>query len=1108
MKVLYVEDNPIDAKLVCHVLARAASEYVVEVVDSRAKAMARLVDTSDLDAVICDLSLPDGSGLELLGHIRARGLPLAVVILTGTGDQDTVAAALKAGADAYLIKHKQPLDLLPRILAHALTNVRTGGAYRIRPLKVLYGEDTSADIELTRRHLALHAPHIQIDVAHDVAGVLARLPQSRVERCDFDAVLLDYRLPDGNALHIVEILRRQRGLDLPLILVTGQGSEEIAAQAMSLGVDDYLIKQPGYLYKLPAAIESICHRYELLHERAALQDSEQRVRLLLDSAAEAIYGVDLDGRCTFVNASCLKLLGYQHADELIGQPIHELIHHSHADGLPYPSTDCRIYKAYIRDEEIHLDDEVFWHKDGHPVPVECWSYPMHRDGKVVGAVATFFDISARKRAEERQRLAALVFENTRDSLMITDPEGYILSVNRAFTEITGYSEAEARGQRPNFLRSGRHESGFYQRMWADIRATDCWQGEIWNRRKNGEVYPVWVSINCVRDSWGVVSHYVGVSTDLSLIKRSQAQLDHLAHHDPLTDLPNRAMLQMRLGNALERAKRHVHRIGVLHIDLDRFKQVNDSLGPTIGDTLLLEVVRRLGGRVRKEDVLGRLGGDDFLLVLESIDETGEVAEIARDLLDLLAPPFACRDARDLAHEVFLGASIGISVYPDDGGSVAELLRDAEAAMYRAKERGRNRFCFYTADMNADALVLLELDADLRRALERDELELHYQPKVDLRGGQIVGAEALLRWRRKARDNAPGGLTAPGQFIPLAEKTGLIVPIGAWVIDTACRQLRAWLDQGLSDVRLAVNVSASQLHVVDFDRDLAETLRRHGVPAQHLELELTESILMQDPDAVAALLKRLKLLGVKLSLDDFGTGYSSLAYLSRFPIDVVKIDQSFVRDIITDPDAAGIVSTIIGLAQRMKLRTIAEGVETEAQLGFLRKLGCEVMQGYYFSRPVPEGEFTEMLRAGKCLPAFTTEARRERTLLLVDDEVSILKALRRMLRNEGYRVLIAGSAREGLEILALNDVQVILSDQRMPEMTGTEFLSRVKDLHPDTVRIVLSGYTELSSIIEAVNQGAIYKFLIKPWDDDLLRGHIRDAFHFHDAVLGPRSGAYE
>jgi EAL domain-containing protein (putative c-di-GMP-specific phosphodiesterase class I)/ActR/RegA family two-component response regulator len=374
--------------------------------------------------------------------------------------------------------------------------------------------------------------------------------------------------------------------------------------------------------------------------------------------------------------------------------------------------------------------------------------------------------------------------------------------------------------------------------------------------------------------------------------------------------------------------------------------------------------------------------------------------------------------------------------------------------------------------------------------------------VDLRSGQTIGAEALLRWRRNGNG---AGLTGPAQFIPLAEKTGLIVPIGAWVIDTACRQLRLWLDQGMGDVRLAVNVSACQLRAVDFDATLAATLKRHGVPAQHLELELTESMLMQDPDAAAALLKRLKVIGVKLSLDDFGTGYSSLAYLKRFPIDAVKIDQTFVRDIVTDPDAAGIVSAVIGLAQRMHLRTIAEGVETEAQLGYLRKLGCEVMQGYYFSRPVPEAEFNAMLRAGKCLPALVA-AQADRTLLLVDDEANILAALCRMLRNEGYRVLTAASAREGLELLARNDIQVILSDQRMPEMTGTEFLGRVKAMHPDTVRIVLSGYAELTTIIEAVNQGAIYKFLIKPWDDDLLRGHIRDAFQYHDAVVKPRGTA--
>ena len=1094
MKILYVEDSPIEAEVLRFALAREEPEYAIEVASSLAQARARLADPSGLDLVLCDLMLPDGSGMELLAHIRARELPLAVVILTGTGGQDAVTAALKAGADAYLIKGKFPMDQLPRILTRALAHFHSVLVGRIRPIRVLYAEDSELDIGLTRRYLTQHAPHIQLDTVASAREVLTRLPSRDDEPSAYDAVLLDYLLPDLNALELVKILRGERGLRLPLVLVTGQGSEEVAAEALLLGVDDYLEKNESYLQKLPATIESVCHRAELIRERVSLLESEKRTRLLLDSAAEAIYGVDVEGRCTFVNRACLSMLGYASAEELIGRPIHPMIHHTHADGTPYPKEDCLIYQAYRRDEEIHRDDEVFWRKDGRPVPVEYWSYPMHRDGQVVGAVATFFDITERKKADEKLRQAAMVFDSTRDGVMITDQLGQILAVNRAFSQITGYAEEEVRNKRPNFLRSGRHDAAFYQAMWATISESGYWHGEIWNRRKNGEIYPQWLTISRVGDASGADSHYVGVFTDLSQIRRSEAQLDHLAHHDHLTDLPNRTLLQLRLEHALERAGRHGDRVGVLYIDLDHFKTVNDSLGHKIGDELLLSVVERLRGRVRKEDTLGRLGGDEFLLVLELMEESQTAADVARDLLAVLAEPFQYSGR----HEVFLGASIGISVYPDDGANVAELMGDAEVAMYRAKDRGRGRFCFYTADMNADALAMLELEADLRRALDRNEFVLHYQPKVDLLSGLIVGAEALLRWSRNSRELVP-----PARFIPLAEKTGLIVPIGAWIIEAACRQMRAWHEQGFRDLRVAVNVSACQFRADDFETTVADILKRHGIPPGQLELELTESMLMDDPEAATALLGRLKSLGVKLSLDDFGTGYSSLAYLSRFPIDTLKIDQSFVKDIVTDPNSAGIVSVVIGLAQRMRLRVVAEGVETEAQLGYLRKQGCDQIQGYYFSKPVPADSFDEMLKTNKSLPAAKESVAGERTLLLVDDEPNILAALKRMLRSEGYRILTANGAREGLDLLAQHAVQVILSDQRMPEMNGTEFLGRVKDLYPDTVRIVLSGFTELDSIIQAVNQGAIYKFLIKPWDDDLMRTHIRDAFRYHEAVIRPR-----
>jgi EAL domain-containing protein (putative c-di-GMP-specific phosphodiesterase class I)/CheY-like chemotaxis protein len=444
--------------------------------------------------------------------------------------------------------------------------------------------------------------------------------------------------------------------------------------------------------------------------------------------------------------------------------------------------------------------------------------------------------------------------------------------------------------------------------------------------------------------------------------------------------------------------------------------------------------------------------------------------------------------------------MGIALYPKDAEQSSALLRNADVAMYRAKELGRNSMQFYTPGLNATTLARLELDTALRRALERDEFVLYYQPKVELQHGQVIGAEALIRWQHPLL-----GMVSPGDFIPLAEETGLIEPIGEWVIEHAVAQIKAWQNEGLPDIRLAVNLSARQFQQENLPKVVMQALRLHDVDAQYLELEVTESAVMQDPEKTVASLRELKKIGVHLALDDFGTGYSSLNYLKRFPIDTLKIDQSFVRDITTDPDDAAIALTVISLAHSLRRRVVAEGVETEAQLSFLRRHRCDEMQGYYFSRPLPADAFTSLLREGRSLTLATpAESGESRTLLLVDDEPHILTALTRVLRRDGYRILTAPSAAAGLELLALNEVQVIVSDQRMPEMSGTEFLGRVKDMYPNTIRIVLSGYTELRSITDAINHGAIYKFLTKPWEDDLLRENIRQAFLHCEAMSSHRS----
>ncbi|MHB1226296.1 MAG: EAL domain-containing protein [Desulfurivibrionaceae bacterium] len=698
--------------------------------------------------------------------------------------------------------------------------------------------------------------------------------------------------------------------------------------------------------------------------------------------------------------------------------------------------------------------------------------------------------------EEALRIDAAILATTRDAVIITDLVPKILAVNPAFTEITGYAEAEVIGKSPSILSSGRHDRAFYQAMWLSLRETGYWQGEIWNRRKDGEMYPELLTLSAVCNEQGDPVHYVGVVTDLSQLRLHEERSPRLAHYDPLTALPNRLLLEARLQHTLERASREENRAAVLVIDLDQFKTINDSHGHAAGDALLVAVTRRLRTRLREEDTLSRLAGDQFVLVLEALHDYQEAEIMARSIQALLESPFVLPGGC----KAFVRASVGISVYPQDGNTAQALLVGADAAVHRAKELGGRQFCYYTSELNVQARATLVMEEALRRALDQEEFVLYYQPKIDLRSGRIVGAEALLRWQR------PGcGLVSPLEFIPAAEKNGLIEGIGAWVIRDACRQMRAWQDTGLTEIKVAVNVSARQFRYGGLEEEIIQALTQYGVKPSHLMLELTESMLMDAPEKAVARMTALKRLGLRLSLDDFGTGYSSLAYLGRFPIDQMKIDRSFVKDIVTDPGAATIATSVISLAHRMRVGVVAEGVETEAQAGYLRQNGCDEMQGFLFSKPVPAEEFAELARQGRNLPVPEAPLQ-SRTLLIVDDDLLTLAALQRMLDDEGYRVLAAADGHEGLELLTKNQVQVILSDQRMPGMSGTEFLSRVKNLYPDMVRMILSGYAELDVVVQAVNEGAIYKFFSKPWEAEQLRVQIRDAFLYYEGVIRPRREA--
>jgi diguanylate cyclase (GGDEF)-like protein len=563
--------------------------------------------------------------------------------------------------------------------------------------------------------------------------------------------------------------------------------------------------------------------------------------------------------------------------------------------------------------------------------------------------------------------------------------------------------------------------------------------------------------------------------------------EHQATHDALTGLPNRSLLSDRLEQTILMARRHRNQAAVLFLDLDNFKVINDSLGHDIGDQLLKTIAGRLTDVVRSSDTVSRQAGDEFVTILSDLTEPENAAKVAGKIIERVSAPLVLG-----SHDVSITCSIGISIYPKDGDDVPALLRNADAALYRAKEHGKNGFQFFTAEMNTRLYERMEMEHQLRLALEREEFILYYQPKVSLHTGRIVGMEALIRWHHPEK-----GIVAPGRFIPLAEETGLIEPIGEWVLKAVCGQAKAWRKKGLPRFPVAVNISARQFRLNTLDKLVKSTVHDAGLEPTDIELEVTESLLMLNTGSVMSILRELKDFGIGLILDDFGTGYSSLSYLKRFPFDKLKLDISFVRNITREPDSAAIALAIIAMAHALNLKVIAEGVETEGQMRYMHRHGCDEMQGYYYSRPLPAFDFERLVLEDRCLrlPSKTVKGP-ENTLLLVDDDVKVLSALKRLLSTNGYRILMATDTEEAFELLARNRIGLVVADHYMPGMNGTEFLARIRSLHPGCVRIALTGSANLDIVMDAVNQGAIFKFITKPWQDVQLRETVHEALQYY------------
>ncbi|MBS1156564.1 MAG: response regulator receiver modulated diguanylate cyclase/phosphodiesterase with sensor(s) [Proteobacteria bacterium] len=669
--------------------------------------------------------------------------------------------------------------------------------------------------------------------------------------------------------------------------------------------------------------------------------------------------------------------------------------------------------------------------------------------------------------------------------LITDLDGIIEYANPALLQISGYELEELLGAQCRIFQSGLTTPSVYQALWQTLRGGAIWEGELLNRRKNGELFWQHLHITPLK-SGDTVSHYFSSASDLSEQRAIQQRIDWLSTFDPLTGLPNRSQFVNRLKSAIQDVIGTHHCLTLVHLDIDSFSAINERYGEQESDRILKQVGETLRGTIRHGDILARLDGDEFGLILHNNQIDEQHPEAVQRFMDSISGPISVNGI-----ETELSFSMGIAGFPGDGSDADSLMHSASTARLAAQAEGGNRFMFSHGGPVVSKNARLDLIGQLRRAIDKDELVLHYQPQVSLFSGEISGFEALVRW-----NHADHGLVQPAQFIPLAEETGLIIPMSEWILDAACRQMRDWNRQGLPALRIAVNMSARHLHMKTLPEKIAQLLAHSGLAPWQLELELTESMMMHDVAVVIGIVDQLKNLGVQLSLDDFGTGYSSLAYLSRLSINALKIDQSFVRDITSNPVNASIVQATIAMAHKLGMRVIAEGVETEAQRIFLRRHGCDEIQGFGFSRPVPAEQAGQMLREGRRLESSTPAADDHDlpTLMLVDDEPSIISTLRRVFHHQGYRLLCANCAADALELLAVNHVDVILSDQRMPDMTGVELLSRVKELYPKTVRIVLSGYADINAVTDAINKGAIYKYFTKPWDNEILREEIRRVFY--------------
>jgi|GEM_PF-1428660 len=745
----------------------------------------------------------------------------------------------------------------------------------------------------------------------------------------------------GNHLPVQRQIQGISRNDFPQNIANAYSRYISAYSEVLAGAEKYRRMMALFSLLLVASVVLIVLR--LQQTARELEKSHALLDNIADNLSEGILSFDGNGVLNFMNQRAEIMLGYSEA-ELFGTDA--------IDIWPHNDAMRSAFRASLKAGKPYEGEEWLQRANGERFPAVFLGGPLpgSNGAKAMGYVTSVRDVTLQRQTEARLRIAARVFDNISEAITIADHNGIIQSVNAAFTQITGYSEEEAVGQTPGrLLGSGMHDRNFYREMWKQLLEEGRWQGEIINRRKSGETYPEWLSITVVKNESGNVIQYIGLFSDISERKQAEAYINRLAYYDPLTGLANRLLFNNRLGNSLQQAHRTRRPLAILFFDLDHFKAINDSLGHKQGDLLITAASERISSLLLEGDTLARISGDEFALLLPEITSHADAATLASRMLREFSRPFVL-DGREL----FVSISIGISVYPSDGESEESLMKNADIALHNAKNAGRACFRFFLESDSVNSLEQLELESDLRHSVERNELRLYYQPQIDTRSGMIHGVEALVRWQHPTR-----GLLLPDEFIPLAERCGYIDILGLWCLKTACWQFAEWQQQGISIQRVAVNVAARQLRDPDFAESVLRIVQESGIPPSCLEIELTESSMFDDPERMFGIFSQLRQRGIRIAIDDFGTGYSSLSYLSRYPVDIIKIDKSFIDCVSETKDSLLVVQAIIALAHVLGMAVVAEGVETEAQRKVLLGLDCDMLQGFLYSRPCPQNDLIDL-----------------------------------------------------------------------------------------------------------------------------------------------------